>query len=150
MLLLLLVGKHNQCLTFLNHLLLCVSVVSGRIDGVRNSEASLESVVQVSVENVYRQIENHFSQDLEDSGAIQAHIYNWQNINADTVAKYADAVMVPKKCGVRRGDGLFLFVGKFRLGKAILQCAPRLETFSKLWQRAVDKKANPCTMNWSL
>ena len=131
-----------------------IVVVNGRMESVQENEKSLDSVIHVSVENIYRQIEHHFTQKSDESVELHNHIsmFHGQGSDSNVVPqrRFADTIMVPKKCGVRRGEGLFLFLGKLRLGKAILHCAPRFEEFTKMWHRALDRKSNPCTMKWDL
>ncbi len=128
--------------------------MSGRIESVEDNTKLSDSIVHVSVVDVYRQIENHFTQYSDEQGEVNSHSFHWQDtVQRDSnlvTTKYIDAVMVPKKCGVKVGSGQFLFLGRFRLGQAVLQCAPRLEDFSAMWQRAVEKQENPCTVNWNL
>ena len=145
---------NSMVLFSLVYYLMLIVVVNGRMESVEENEKSQNSIIHVSVENVYRQIENHFTQKSDDSAGRHNHssVYHRQDSSSNVVPqrRYADTIIVPKKCGVRRGEGLFLFLGKLRLGKAILQCAPRLEEFTKMWHRALDRKSNPCTMKWNL
>ena len=121
------------------------------MESVEEKEKSPDSVIHVSIDNIYRQIESHFTHKSDDSTELHNHSYQWQDSNSNTVKRrYGDTIVVPKKCGVRRGNGTFLFLGRLRLGKAILQCAPRLEEFTKMWHRALERKSNPCTMKWNL
>ena len=145
---------NSMVLFSLVYYLMLIVVVNGRMESVEENEKSQDSIIHVSVENVYRQIENHFTQKSDDSAGRHYHssVYRRQDSSSNVVPRrrYADTIIVPKKCGVRRGEGLFLFLGKLRLGKAILQCSPRLEEFTKMWHRALDRKSNPCTMKWNL
>ena len=118
---------------------------------MEENEKSSDSIIHISVDSIYRQIENHFTQKPNESTELHNHIYHWKDSNSNTIKeKYTDTISVPKKCGVHRGDGEFLFLGRFRLGKAILQCAPRLEEFAQMWHQALNRKTNPCTMKWNL
>ena len=42
----------------------------------------------------------------------------------------------PLSCKARKDSGEFLFVGRYRLGRRLLQCAPRRKDFEELWERA--------------
>ena len=61
-------------------------------------------------------------------------------------------VIAPHKCKIRPSmwgsEDKFLFLGKIRLQRAILQCAPRLEDFDRIWSDAVREGTNPCTLEW--
>lgn len=50
-------------------------------------------------------------------------------------AERTGTLHVPLSCQVSHGSGEFVFMGRRRLGDAILWCAPRLEE----WQRWVEK-----------
>ena len=71
--------------------------------------------------------------------------------DSGTVTQSGGVVIAPHKCGIRASrdrDDMFLFVGKIRLQRARLQCAPRVEDFEKIWQRAVSDGSNPCVLEW--
>lgn len=59
------------------------------------------------------------------------------------------SVIAPYKCGIRSGAGSYLFMGRIRLKRAILKCAPRLEDFLKVYRNALADGSNYCTL-WDL
>ncbi len=56
-------------------------------------------------------------------------------------------VHFPAKCGIRQGEGDFLFVGRIRLQRALLKCAPRIEDFEDVWRQAVRTGSNICVLD---
>lgn len=56
------------------------------------------------------------------------------------------SIVVPDGCHIRRGNGIFLFLGSVRLRRARFGCAPRLEEFKRIWEGAVATGSNPCTL----
>lgn len=61
---------------------------------------------------------------------------------------YNLSIVVPGKCRIRQGTGVFLFMGSIRLRRARLQCAPRLTEFHRIWNAAVAAGTNPCTIKY--
>uniref|UniRef100_A0A2R5L442 Putative secreted protein n=1 Tax=Ornithodoros turicata TaxID=34597 RepID=A0A2R5L442_9ACAR len=53
----------------------------------------------------------------------------------------------PLKCGTRAGRGSFLFVGQLVLGRSTLRCAPRLEHWKELRDRATRKGTAACALS---
>lgn len=66
--------------------------------------------------------------------------------NAAQEPSYHLAIVVPDKCQIRRGNGIFLFLGSIRLRKARLGCAPRVEEFKRIWNDALATESNPCIL----
>lgn len=48
------------------------------------------------------------------------------------------------QCGVKPGEGDFLFTGRMHFGEARLGCAPRFKDFQRMYKEAKDKGLNPC------
>ena len=64
--------------------------------------------------------------------------------------RYGGRVIAHHKCGIRRPqepDELFLFLGRVKLRRARLQCAPRLDDFHAVWETALKNGENPCLLD---
>ncbi|ELT89210.1 hypothetical protein CAPTEDRAFT_181784 [Capitella teleta] len=101
-------------------------VVQGSIDTVLHKQEFGESLVQLHVDRIQRQRHVVFSNSLSLTPGGE--------------------VVVPHKCGIQEGDGEFLFMGRVRLRRALLRCAPRLQEFQSLWSKAVEVGVNPCIL----
>ncbi|KAL3249476.1 hypothetical protein MRX96_055991, partial [Rhipicephalus microplus] len=60
--------------------------------------------------------------------------------------KMAAVLQRPLKCGTRAGRGHFLFIGVRILGKPTMRCAPRLQYWRKLRDRAIKDGTSMCTL----
>ncbi|KAL1478572.1 hypothetical protein MTO96_034978 [Rhipicephalus appendiculatus] len=60
--------------------------------------------------------------------------------------KMAAVLQRPLKCGTRAGRGHFLFIGVRMLGKPTMRCAPRLQYWRKLRDRATRDGTSMCTL----
>lgn len=60
--------------------------------------------------------------------------------------KMAAVLQRPLKCGTRAGRGHFMFIGARVLGKPTLRCAPRLQYWRKLRDRALKDGTSMCTL----
>lgn len=60
--------------------------------------------------------------------------------------KMAAVLQRPLKCGTRAGRGHFMFIGVRMLGKPTLRCAPRLQYWRKLRDRAIRDGTSMCTL----
>ncbi|XP_062389201.1 meteorin-like protein [Sardina pilchardus] len=58
--------------------------------------------------------------------------------------RWTGRVKMPKQCGVRPGEGEFLFTGTVRFGEAWLGCAPRYKDFLAAYREAQRLGTNPC------
>ncbi|XP_038613198.1 meteorin-like protein [Tachyglossus aculeatus] len=108
-------------------LAVCTSdfVVRGSIRDVTNDPEQQESVIYVHVSKLYRQKSKIF-QPLPGGGG-------WQG-----------PIKTPLECGVKPGDGDFLFTGRSRFGEPRLGCAPRFKDFQRMYRDAEGKGLNPC------
>ncbi|XP_025907235.1 meteorin-like protein [Nothoprocta perdicaria] len=108
-------------------LAVCTSdfVIRGSIQDVTNEEEEQESIIHVGVSRLYRQKSKVF-QLTGESG-------NWRG-----------QIKTLLECGVRPGDGDFLFTGRMHFGEARLGCAPRFRDFQRMYKEAKDKGLNPC------
>ncbi len=115
-------------------------VAHGRIDTVFHDMASLETEVRIDATKVLRQRHKIFKKvqhpDVMEDVLMMSH-----------GAQYKGAVYFPHKCGIRKGEGQFLFIGKVRLGRAQLRCAPRMEDFEAMWKQAVQEARNLCLLD---
>lgn len=100
-------------------------VIRGSIQDVTNEAEEQESIIHVGVNKLYRQKSKVF-QLTGESG-------NWRG-----------QIKTLLECGVKPGDGDFLFTGRMHFGEARLGCAPRFKDFQRMYKEAKDKGLNPC------
>lgn len=115
-------------------------VLQGSMGEVIESEEESDTEIRVNPFKVIRQKHKQFLQTLNTDLNFQSHPHR-QSPDSQ------GSIYMPKKCGVKKGSGQFLFVGRQRLGRALLQCAPRLDDFVRLWSNAVSQGLNPCVLN---
>lgn len=60
------------------------------------------------------------------------------------VRSWTGRINMPRQCGVRSGEGEFLFTGTVRFGEAWMGCAPRYKDFLRLYDEATRQGTNPC------
>ncbi|XP_066560235.1 meteorin-like protein [Amia ocellicauda] len=101
-------------------------VARGSIVGVQDEAEQHESVISVSLSRLIRQKSRVFV----PAGGRAPH---WRG-----------QMRTPLECGVKPGDGDFLFTGAVRFGEAWLGCAPRFKDFLRLYGEALDRGTNPC------
>uniref|UniRef100_A0A8D0GL95 Meteorin-like protein n=1 Tax=Sphenodon punctatus TaxID=8508 RepID=A0A8D0GL95_SPHPU len=108
-------------------LAVCTSdfVVRGSIWAVTNEAEQEESVIDVAVNRLYRQKSKVFR-------------------TAEEIGSWRGQIKTPLECGVRPGDGDFLFTGRMHFGEARLGCAPRFKDFQRMYKEAKDRGLNPC------
>lgn len=53
----------------------------------------------------------------------------------------------PLKCGTKSGVGEFMFLGRWRLGIPMIQCAPRLSHWKEIRRKALSENANECQLD---
>lgn len=63
------------------------------------------------------------------------------------VRTWTGSIKMPLQCGVRSGEGEFLFMGMVRFGEAWMSCAPRYKDFLQFYTEAQRQGANPCHMD---
>ena len=52
---------------------------------MEENEKSSDSIIHISVDSIYRQIENHFTQKPNESTELHNHIYHWKDSNSNTI-----------------------------------------------------------------
>ncbi|KAA8585186.1 hypothetical protein FQN60_003880 [Etheostoma spectabile] len=100
-------------------------VARGSITKVEQEEEE-HSIVTVEISRLYRQKTQVFV-----SGGVR-------------VRRWTGHIKMPLQCGVRFGEGEFLFTGTVRFGEAWMGCAPRYKDFLQLYHEAQDRGTNPC------
>ncbi|KAH0629563.1 hypothetical protein JD844_011719, partial [Phrynosoma platyrhinos] len=108
-------------------LAVCTSdfVVRGTIQNVISEEEQKDSIIDVNVDRIYRQKTKIFKPTADSD--------RWQG-----------QIKILLQCGVRPGEGDFLFTGRMHFGEARLGCAPRFRDFQRMYKEARDKGLNPC------
>uniref|UniRef100_A0A8C4NCZ8 Meteorin like, glial cell differentiation regulator a n=1 Tax=Eptatretus burgeri TaxID=7764 RepID=A0A8C4NCZ8_EPTBU len=111
-------------------LAVCTSdvVVKGLIRSVKPDVARGVAAIEISTLRIFRQKEDVFS----PVGQGQARL---------------GTLWAPLCCGVRKGDGAFLFTASLHFGEAWLSCAPRYHEFRKLYKHAQHVGINPCEIS---
>lgn len=104
--------------------LLVFPVARGSIKKVEQEEE--HTTVTVELSRLYRQKVQVFV-----SGGVR-------------VRSWTGRIKMPLQCGVRAGEGEFLFTGTVRFGEAWMSCAPRYKDFLRLYDEAQQHGTNPC------
>ncbi|CAL1588212.1 unnamed protein product [Knipowitschia caucasica] len=60
------------------------------------------------------------------------------------VRSWTGQIKMPLQCGVKAGEGDFLFTGAVRFGEAWMGCAPRYKDFLRVYNEAEKQGTNPC------
>ncbi|XP_054616164.1 meteorin-like protein isoform X2 [Dunckerocampus dactyliophorus] len=63
------------------------------------------------------------------------------------VRRWSGHIKMPLQCGVKPGEGEFLFTGTVRFGEAWMGCAPRYKDFVRLYRQALRQGTNPCHLD---
>lgn len=63
------------------------------------------------------------------------------------VRSWTGQIKMPLQCGVKAGEGDFLFTGAVRFGEAWMGCAPRYKDFLRVFNEAQKQGTNPCHVN---
>lgn len=110
-------------------LAVCTSdfVIRGSIQNVTHEPSRRESAIHLNVSRLYRQKSRVF-RSASEGGGWQGHITTLL------------------ECGVRPGQGDFLFTGHMHFGEAWLGCAPRFKDFQRMYRDAKERGLNPCEM----
>ena len=115
------------------------------MNSVQHSSILQQTTIDISVDKVYRQKAQHFQYSPEHS-RLRRDVTRRSSLQSEADG-HSGTIVAPHKCGIRYGQGDFLFVGRMRLGRALLQCAPRMEEFTDLWTQAVKQGQNPCNLD---
>lgn len=108
-------------------LVLFLSVVRGYIRNISHDPVRQTSVVEVAAARVYRQ----------RSGAFELH-------PSASPPSWRGHILTPLRCGVKPGDGAFLFTGSEHFGEVWLGCAPRYKDFLSANYKARRERRNYC------
>ncbi|XP_069510646.1 meteorin-like protein [Ambystoma mexicanum] len=108
-------------------LAVCTSdfVVRGSIREVTNDVEEQKSIIDVAVNRLYRQKTKIFT--------VLGTNESWEG-----------QIRTPLECGVKPGQGEFLFTGRVHFGEPRLGCAPRYNDFLRIYKEAKEKGLNPC------
>ncbi|XP_037665537.1 meteorin-like protein isoform X1 [Choloepus didactylus] len=111
-------------------LAVCTSdfVVRGSIEDVTDEPEQREAAIHLLVSRVFRQKSRVFRPDPGGGGRWRGH------------------VRTLLQCGVRPGQGDFLFTGQMHFGEARLGCAPRFKDFQRTYRDAEERGLNPCAV----
>lgn len=102
-------------------------VVVGSMNSVHHNDELDKTRIDVSVAQMIRQKGSHFARTRRDSPTLDGHIF------------------APRKCGVVKGEGLFLMTGRVRLGELRIGCAPYLSEWESIVNRAELEGRMECT-----
>lgn len=136
----------------------------GSIEDVLHRPEHAESEVFIRVTELLRQSHTIFTDDKSEQ--LVRHMTretgserpsNDLRVRSDVVRSKDDdviddlgvkrgVIIMPHKCGIKHGAGEFLFMGRVRLGRAVLGCAPRAGQFQTLWDAAVKAGDNLCLL----
>lgn len=83
--------------------------------------------IDVAVSQIIRQTGSHFSRMRRDANDLQG------------------TITAPRKCGVAKGNGVFLMTGRERLGELRMGCAPYLEEWEQIVSEAERTGRMQCT-----
>lgn len=125
----------------------CVAVVKGEIKNVINLQTVPESQVHITADKIHRQSHQVFKRsvlNIPDRKDSDSNHFSEKSNDKNTGLLYTGHVIVPEKCKTGEGDGIFLFMGRIRLKRAHLVCAPRYEVFERLWKEAKRLGVNNC------
>ena len=92
-----------------------------------------ETRIDIHADRVLRQTHSMFRQPVDSPGIS---------------SRFSSGVIhAPSKCGVKYGLGQFVFMGRIRLKRAHITCAPRLDEFNKVWKAAEQMNMLSCSLN---
>ena len=118
--------RENRFSTLYNKLHFFLSaVIVGKMTEVQHMDQKTH--IGVSVSQIVRQIGSHFTRMRRDTTELQG------------------TVTTHRKCGVVKGDGVFLLTGKERFGELRLGCAPYLEEWEAIVTAAQRDGRMHCT-----
>ena len=100
------------------------------MEAVLNEEEANETAIHVRVHRWIRQI-----QEVDEAF-----------LSEDIISPNRSILIAPYSCEMRSGIGEFLFVGRLRLGRVHMRCAPRIENFSTTYVNAVREDNHRCSL----
>ncbi|KAL3285042.1 hypothetical protein HHI36_019169 [Cryptolaemus montrouzieri] len=114
-------------------------VTRGIIHGVANHQTEELSHIYIKVTKLIRHtVEDNFAVEGETDNKID-------NENGDQPLKRI-TISVAQHCQVAHGVGEFVFMVRRKLGELILQCAPRLEDWTKLVSVLTEEGKTHCVL----
>ncbi|XP_032817194.2 meteorin-like protein [Petromyzon marinus] len=124
----------------------CVSdfVAKGEITSVSHDKGEGQSIVRVSIAKVFQQKEKIFQQ--QRTAGDGARTLEEQQRTLGDEPRMLGEVRTPLWCGVKHGEGTFLFTGGLHFGQAWLGCAPWYEGFRRAYEQARSTGDNPCEL----
>lgn len=115
-----------------NHVIRQRYEVAKNLFGVQNKRVQ-ENLVRHFIKHSYKR----HKRSLTDSMPV---------LDKGKTAGYHLSIIIPDKCQIKHGGGIFLFLGNIRLKRARLGCAPRLEEFRQIWSSALSTGSNQCIL----
>lgn len=100
------------------------------MESVNHYDAVAKTEIGVEVAQIIRNIGSHFSRPRRNS-SLQG------------------TIVAPRKCGVAKGDGLFLMTGRVRLGELTMGCSPYLDEWETIVNKAQQEGRLECAIDWS-
>lgn len=94
---------------------------------VTHDESRDVTEIKVHVSQIIQQRGEHFMRMRRDSPVLEG------------------TLLAPRKCGIRYGEGDFLFTGRVRLGHPTLHCAPFLDDWREILRRAEEEGDLECS-----
>ena len=88
------------------------------MESVNHFDDADKTHIEIAVSQIIRQRGTHFHRHRRDSSTLQG------------------VIVVPRKCGVVKGNDLFLMTGKVRFGEMKLGCAPYLHEWETMARAA--------------
>uniref|UniRef100_A0A3Q3D9U3 Meteorin-like protein n=2 Tax=Hippocampus comes TaxID=109280 RepID=A0A3Q3D9U3_HIPCM len=107
-------------------------VVRGFIKDVLHNRDGHISLVEVLAVKVHRQRSGVFELEATTPGS------------ARDVPLWRGVILAHLQCGVKPGEGEFLFTGSEHFGDGWLGCAPRYKYFVSVYRTAKARLVNPC------
>ena len=122
------VHAHTVRTTCLRWPISFISVVVGKMDDVLHVHDKTH--ISVFANQIIREVGSHFARKHRQSAELQG------------------TIAVPRKCGVVKGDGVFLMTGRLRLGELWMNCAPYLHEFESMVNQAEREGWMECARDW--
>ena len=83
---------------------------------------------------------------VAESSGIPTRSQKNSAMESSKIPTHSGHFIVPHACRTKRGAGEFMFIGKIRLKRAHLSCAPRADDFDRLWTQVMRSGENACVL----